>query len=150
MNIRWSTLPFAALTTATLYAVLKLRVDVFVVEQQCAYGELDGQDDTALHVLGLLDGTILAYARVLAPLADGVPHIGRVVVDPRYRGKGLGVAVMQEALRAAREAFGVCDVAVSAQAHLQRFYEDLGFKRTSDVYDWDGIPHVDMRLSAAG
>lgn len=150
MNIGWRTRTFTQLTHAELYALLKLRVDVFVVEQRCPYPEIDGQDEEAMHVLGHADGVLVAYARILPPHADGAPHIGRVVVHGDHRGKGLGVQVMNEALRSLRNTYGNVAVVVSAQAHLQRFYEDLGFERISPEYDWDGIPHIDMRLNAAG
>lgn len=149
--LTWRVTAFAALGPAELYALLKLRTDVFVVEQNCPYPELDGKDAEALHLTGsTADGALAAYARILPPQGDGMPHIGRVVVDPARRGTGLGVAVMHEAIRAVRDRFGDASIAVSAQAHLQRFYEGLGFERTGEAYVWDGIPHVDMVLIAAG
>lgn len=143
--LQWLTLPFDALSPKQLHDILRLRVDVFIVEQQCLYPEIDGQDPEAAHVLGYdAGGRLLAYARILPPHADGLPHIGRVVVHPEGRSLKFGVAVMQEALRATERIHGTARSAVAAQAHLQRFYEDLGYVRTGAVYDWDGIPHVDM------
>jgi ElaA protein len=147
----WTVRPFKALSVHELYALLKLRTDVFVVEQQCPYAELDGQDEGAFHLLGTTsEGGLIAYARILPPHDDGMPHIGRVVVDPAHRGLGLGKAIMHAALEAVRTQFGAVPVALSAQAHLQPFYEGLGFVPTSEPYMWDGIPHVDMVLSAEG
>jgi len=148
-SLTWRCVAFPELTGQELYALLKLRVDVFVVEQQCPYPELDGQDEEALHVLGTSTEQLVAYARILPPHGDGPLHIGRVVVHPEHRGTGLGMEVMRVSLRMVRERYGAVPVALSAQSHLQRFYESLGFVRTSEEYVWDGIPHVDMLLNAA-
>ncbi|MFT3884167.1 MAG: GNAT family N-acetyltransferase [Flavobacteriales bacterium] len=149
--LEWRVSPFGVLSGAEVYAVMKLRTDVFVVEQQCPYAELDGQDEAALHLTGSTgDGRLAAYARILPPHGDGRPHIGRVVVHPEHRGKGLGTTVMREAIRVARERSWNAPIAISAQAHLQAFYERLGFTCTSGMYVWDGIPHIDMELTATG
>jgi ElaA protein len=131
-----------------LHAILRLRVDVFVVEQNCAYPEIDGRDPTAVHLFAMEpDGLLLCYARLLPPEEDGHPHIGRVVVHPDHRGEQLGRAVMIEAITRCRSLFGPVPIALSAQAHLHRFYASLGFERISDEYMWDGIPHIDMCLA---
>lgn len=148
MNVSWTILPFEQLTVWDLHAIMKLRVDVFVVEQTCPYAEVDGQDPQAIHVLGKdAYGTIIAYARILPPDAHGVPHIGRVVVHPDHRGHDLGRTVMKVCLDELRDRNGSSRSAISAQAHLQGLYASLGFKVTSDTYMWDGIPHVDMVLT---
>ena len=127
-----------------LYALLKLRVDVFVVEQNCPYPELDGKDDQALHLMLKRGSEIIAAARIFPP-HDGKPaKIGRVVVSPAHRGERLGGALMREALYACTERFSDAPVFLSAQSHLQRFYGSFGFKPVSDEYLEDGIPHVDM------
>lgn len=130
--------------------LLKLRCDVFVVEQKCPYPELDGKDIDALH-LRLLDGDeLLAAARILVPHGDGEPvKIGRVVVSPDHRGKRLGETLMHEALTACATRFPGHVVALSAQNYLRRFYEALGFVATSEVYLEDDIPHIDMRREAS-
>lgn len=131
-----------------LYALLKLRVDIFVVEQECAYPELDGQDGAALH-LRLMDGAdILAAARVLPPIEGKEPRIGRVLVSPAHRGKGLGEALMKEALAVCAEQYPGSDIAISAQSYLLKFYSDLGFVAVSEEYVEDGIPHIDMVKAA--
>src|SRR6186713_2983868 len=95
MNITWTILPFERLSVHDLHAVVKLRVDVFVVEQQCPYAEIDGRDPEALHVLGTAaDGTLAVYARILPPDEHGLPHIGRVVVHPEFRGRQLSRTIM--------------------------------------------------------
>lgn len=128
-----------------LYALMKLRVDVFVVEQACPYPELDGKDVDALHLRLLADGELLAAARILKPEGEDKPvKIGRVVVSPAHRGKRLGDSVMQEAIREAERLYPGRPIALSAQSHLERFYRSLGFLPVSDEYLEDGIPHVDM------
>lgn len=147
-TLPWKCLPFPALSVDELHAILKLRVDVFVVEQTCAYPEIDGRDPTATHLFAMEpDGLLLCYARLLSPEQDGHPHIGRVVVHPDRRGEQLGRAIMIEAIARCRSLFGPVPIALSAQAHLHAFYASLGFQRTSEEYIWDGIPHIDMRLA---
>lgn len=128
-----------------LYRLLKLRVDVFVVEQKCPYPELDGKDADALHLRLLHDEDLLASVRIFAPASGGeAAKIGRVVVSPAHRGKRLGEAVMREALDTCERMFPGHPTALSAQHHLEKFYASLGFITVSDVYDEDGIPHIDM------
>ncbi|MCV3737482.1 GNAT family N-acetyltransferase [Rhizobium sp. TRM96647] len=127
-----------------LYAMLKMRVDVFVVEQNCPYPELDGNDPACRH-LRLLNGTdLLACARLWRPVADALPRIGRVAVSPDHRGKRLGDALMREAIVACERLYPNEAIALSAQSHLTHFYEAFGFSPTSEEYLEDGIPHVDM------
>ncbi|SMC82835.1 GNAT family N-acetyltransferase [Rhizobium sp. RU36D] len=133
------------LPSRDLYALMKLRVDVFVVEQACPYPELDGKDVDALHLRLLADGALLAAARILKPEGPEKPvKIGRVVVSPTHRGKRLGDRVMQEAIREAERLYPGRPIALSAQSHLERFYRALGFVPVSEEYLEDGIPHVDM------
>jgi ElaA protein len=126
-------------------------VDVFVVEQRCPYAEIDGLDTTAEHVLALdpADG-LIGYARILPPSTDGLPHIGRVVVHPQHRNKGLAVELMRAAMERLTERYGSARNAISAQAHLVTMYGRLGYRATGPAYDWDGIPHVDMAFNAEG
>lgn len=143
---RWRALEFNALTTLELHDLLQLRTNVFVVEQNCPYLEVDGADPTALHVLGTTSsGELIAYARVLVPGADGLPHIGRVVVQAQHRGAGLGRACMSKAIDAVQGKYGGPRCALSAQAHLQPFYRSFGFIPIGAEYLLDGIPHIDMR-----
>lgn len=131
-----------------LYALLKLRVDVFVVEQECAYPELDGQDGAALHLRLMQGEDILAAARILPPVEGKEPRIGRVVVSPAHRGKGFGEALMREAMAVCAERYPGCDIAISAQSYLLKFYAGLGFIAVSEEYVEDGIPHIDMVKAA--
>ncbi len=147
-DLKWSAHPFNELNVELLYAILRLRVDVFVVEQECPYPEVDGQDPEALHLVARrADGALMAYARILPPKADGYPHIGRVVLPKEQRGTGLGKRLMQEALQVLRERYGSARSAIAAQTHLEQFYKDLGYVKTSEDYLWDGIQHVDMVLN---
>ena len=132
------------LSAHALYALLKLRVDVFVVEQKCPYPELDGKDDDALHLMLKEGDELLAAARLFAP-HDGIPaKIGRVVVSPAHRGKKLGDALMREAIKACESRFPGTDIFLSAQSYLKEFYKGFGFSAISGEYVEDGIPHIDM------
>lgn len=135
-----------------LYTMLKMRTDVFVVEQKCPYPELDGKDPETLHLRLLTDGELLACARIGKPshAADPVV-IGRVVVSPTHRGKRLGDTLMTETIAACERLFSGHPIVLSAQSHLQRFYEAFGFMAVSEEYLEDDIPHIDMerRLTAA-
>ncbi|UPA25777.1 GNAT family N-acetyltransferase [Shinella oryzae] len=138
-----------AFSALELYALLKLRVDVFVVEQACAYPELDGKDADALHLRLLIDGETAAYARLVKP-EDDFPRIGRVIVAPDHRGSGLGSVLMRAAIDACGTHFPGQPIALSAQSHLEPFYRSLGFVPTSAEYVEDSIPHVDMVRPAEG
>jgi ElaA protein len=138
---------FGELDAATLYALLRLRVDVFVVEQHCAYPELDGRDTEpgALHLWLTADGdrAPLGYLRILTE-PDGDTRIGRVAVAAAARGAG----VARQLVEAALTQVGDRPCALDAQAHLVGFYRSLGFSVTGPEYLEDGIPHVPMRRSA--
>ncbi|MFK4825161.1 GNAT family N-acetyltransferase [Paenochrobactrum sp. BZR 588] len=136
------------LTPRAVYTMLKLRVDVFVVEQNCPYPEIDGKDYDAFH-LRLLDGDELAaYLRVLPPESEGKPvKIGRVVVAEGYRGHKLGHRLMQETIEFIQKRFPHQVTELGAQSHLQNFYGSFGFIPISDEYLEDNIPHIDMRLA---
>lgn len=138
-------LPFEQLSPRRLHEVFRLRAAVFVVEQACLYEDIDGLDPAAEHVLFEDDEGLAGYARILpAGTRFPEPSIGRVVVAPRVRGKGLGRRLMEAAIARA-EAHGA--LALSAQAHLEAFYASLGFV-AGERYDEDGIPHVAMRREA--
>jgi len=145
MILMWSVKSFAELSGTELYDLLRLRVDVFVVEQQCIYPEIDGQDPAALHIMGhTKSGVLAAYARILPPGADGLPHLGRFVIHPEQRGRGYGHTLIKLAIAEAKKWTGLVGSALAAQTHLAALYAQHGFQRTGPDYDWDGIPHVDM------
>lgn len=139
-------------TPRELYAMLKMRTDVFVVEQKCPYPELDGADPDTLHLRLLSGGELLASARIGKPVEAGAPvAVGRVVVSPDHRGKRLGDALMKETIKTCERLFSNHAIVLSAQSHLRRFYETFGFVVVSEEYLEDDIPHIDMerRLTAA-
>jgi ElaA protein len=139
--MRWIDRSFAQLTVPELYAIIALRERVFVVEQNCPYQDADGADPVSHHLWADVDGAIHAYLRIVpAGVKYTEVSIGRVITAPEARGTGLGKTLMQRGLALA----GAVPVRISAQAHLEKFYVDLGFVRTSDVYDEDGIPHIEM------
>jgi ElaA protein len=148
-NPFWQWSRFSELRPEDLYAVVRLREEVFIVEQQCAYHDADGRDLHAWHLLGWSDDpggrSLVAYARIFEP---GVRYteasIGRVVTAPRVRGTGLGKALMAEALRRLGGLAPAQPVKIAAQRRLEKFYLDLGFRTISSPYEEDGIMHVDM------
>ncbi len=147
--IRWVTRAFGDLTGREVHDIMRLRVDVFVVEQRCVYPEVDGEDPHSTHVMGITEkGALAAYARILPPHDGGPPHIGRVIVDPRFRGQHLGRHLMHQALQEVERRHGSRRSALAAQAYLVGFYGSFGYVPTSAEYLWDGIPHVDMMLEA--
>ena len=150
MTIEWICKHHSDLGKEQLYALLKLRSDVFVVEQKCAYPDLDGQDlegDTH-HLMGWEDDQLMAYLRLLDPESQGGDVvIGRVVTAPAGRGKGLGHAMMEQALKQAEKHWPQVPIYLSAQAHLQGYYGKYGFEVAGEEYLEDGIPHIGMRRS---
>lgn len=140
MTLRWHDRAFAELSLVELHAIFALRARVFVVEQACAYLDVDGLDLAARHVFAEAD-QLAAYLRVLpagAKFAEA--SIGRVVTAPEHRGTGLGRQLVQRGL----DVVGAAPVRIGAQLHLERFYAEFGFRRVGEPYDEDGIPHVEM------
>lgn len=139
---------FTQLTRDELFQIYKLRVSVFIVEQQCAYPEIDDADQVAWH-LWLQDGDgIAAYLRVLPPGATfDTASIGRVIAVKRRQ--GLGSRIVAEGIRAARERFGAQTITIEAQTYARALYERAGFVQTSEEFLEDGIPHIRMEWRAA-
>ncbi|MDR4460981.1 MAG: GNAT family N-acetyltransferase [Nitrospirales bacterium] len=139
---------FQHLTVQQLYDVLQLRVDVFVVEQHCAYRELDEYDrhPETKHVSGRNEGDqLIAYARILPPgLRHPEVNLGRFVVKAEFRKQGIGHKLLQTALQNIAGCWPEAPIKMSAQTYLHRFYAQYGFLQVSDGYLEDGIPHVDM------
>lgn len=145
MDISWTARPFHDLSPVRVHALYKVRVDVFVVEQNCPYPEVDDDDLVAIHLLGMHAESIVAYARIIPPKHKGaIPHVGRVLVTAPYRGKGLAHRLMEVVLDELRRMHGTARSALAAQHHLRSFYEGHGYVSVGDVHDLDGIPHVDM------
>lgn len=150
MSIDWICKHHSDLGKEQLYAILQLRTEVFVVEQKCAYQEVDGQDlagDTC-HLMAWENDTLQAYLRLLDPESQGGDVvIGRVVTAPSARGKGLGHQMMKEALEQTEKNWPGVPVYLSAQAHLQGYYDQYGFVVVGEEYLEDDIPHIGMRRS---
>ena len=146
MKLIWTTKTLDELSTLALFDILKLRQSVFVVEQECAYPDIDDTDSAAQHLCGYNEsGALLAYARLIKP---GVSYpeasIGRVVISASARGLRLGEALMQQALLEMARLFPNQVIKIGAQEHLEKFYTSLGFERSSAMYIEDGIPHIHM------
>jgi ElaA protein len=144
-SIQWTIKSFPELTPAELYDILKLRSEVFVVEQQCIFLDMDNRDQDSRHLQGRLNGELVAACRILPPgLTYDEPSIGRVVGSPRYRGKGAGIALMENAIQETIRLYGTLPIKIGAQLYLKRFYENLGFVQCSETYMEDDIPHIKM------
>ena len=137
----WRSHYFNELTNVEVYNLLALRQRVFVVEQNCPYLDADGVDLASRHLWTEVDGAVHAYARIVpAGVKFAEVSIGRVITAPEARGTGLGRELMQRAI----EECGGVPIRIGAQAHLEKFYGEVGFVRASDVYEEDGIPHIEM------
>lgn len=145
--ITWQWATFDELDGATLCAILAARQDVFMLEQQCLYADIDGNDQRAYHLIARQEDTqqLVAYLRCFAP-GDKYPEaaLGRVLTVRAMRGLGLGKQLMAEGVRRVEQNFPGSAIRISAQEHLARFYGEFGFHRVSDIYLEDGIPHIEM------
>ena len=136
---------FDGLSVTELYDLLKLRSEVFVVEQECIYLDIDGKDQKALHVLGISEGKIVAYSRIFkAGDYFMSPSIGRVVVAKSHRKKGYAKIMMKAAMEYIFNSLKERQIELSAQTYLSRFYTELGFRIVGEAYLEDGIPHRKM------
>lgn len=145
MHIDWKIKAFRELSNTELYALLRLRSEVFVVEQNCAYLDMDNSDQQALHVMGFTADGLAAYTRLFAPgIKFDMASIGRVVTAPFARNKGIGRILMQFSISTLETQWGKIPVKIGAQLYLQRFYESLGFIKSSEMYLEDQIPHIEM------
>lgn len=143
--MQWEIKAFDQLSLQELYTILTLRTNVFVVEQACPYPEVDGKDPNCLHLLGTINGELVAYLRNLpAALRYDEVSIGRVVIKPSHRGKGLGRLMMEQAIHCITNEWKESQIKIGAQAYLEKFYQSLGFEPVSEVYLEDDIPHLDM------
>jgi ElaA protein len=140
---------FGDLTPAALYEVLRFRQAIFVVEQRCAYPDLDGLDQRAQHLLLRVDGELAGCLRLIPFPDEARVKIGRVAVAMPLRRHGFARSLMMEALARCRRDFSDCTVALTGQTYLAPFYESLGFAVTSAPYDDYGLSHVDMKLRSA-
>ncbi|RYJ43961.1 GNAT family N-acetyltransferase [Flavobacterium beibuense] len=138
---------FNELSLTELYELLQLRSEVFVVEQNCVYQDIDGKDMKALHLIGEYKGKIVAYARLFpSGYYFDNSSIGRVVIGEKYRDRKWGHDLIKEALEGIKTHFNATAVTISAQLYLKKFYEAHGFKQEGEGYLEDGIPHIKMNI----
>ncbi len=140
--IEWSITPFAELTVQQLYDILYLREQIFQLEQNCLYQDIDRVDLTALHVMGFVGDELAAYARIY--FKNSAISIGRLVVPQHLRGQHFGKQIVRYCLDYIDREYPQQLIEVSAQYRLVNYYEALGFEAVGDVYDEDGIPHIKM------
>lgn len=146
MEIKFKIKRFNELSLTELHDLLKLRSEVFVVEQNCVYLDVDGKDDKALHLLGTFGDELVAYVRIFKP-GDYFDEasIGRVLVKQIYRNRKWGYDLMHVAIRVTKSELNETNITISAQCYLQKFYENVGFVQTSEMYLEDDIPHIEMK-----
>lgn len=143
--MQWFCKSYDQLTKDELYKILRLRAEVFIVEQDCPYQDVDNKDQKALHVYAMEAEEVIAYTRIFyAGDYFQEPAIGRVVTKTSYRGSGLGQELMHKTLKNMQERGLSKKIRISAQQYLKSFYESFGFKQIGDPYMEDGIPHIGM------
>ena len=144
-QIFWKCKTFDALSPHELYGIIKLRNEVFVVEQNCVFQDADDKDQRCYHLVGYSNNQVAAYAR-LVPSEVAYPQIsiGRVITSKSYRRTGIGKALMEQAIEYAFRLFGKQTIKIGAQLYLKSFYQSFGFVQVGDVYDEDGIDHIHM------
>jgi len=143
--MNWTLKKFEDLTPYELYAILRLRTEIFVVEQNCVFQDMDNKDQPAYHLMGWKNNTLIAYTRLIPPhLSYEEPSIGRVVTSAAARGGGIGRILMEKSIEEITRLYGKTPIKLGAQLYLKNFYESLGFMQSGDVYDEDGIDHIEM------
>ena len=148
MATDWICKQFSELTTGELYRVLRLRSEVFVVEQNCVFQDMDNKDFVCHHMMGWQGSELLGYARIVPPGISYVESsIGRIVSSPAARGLGIGRELLEQSIRAMYGLHGKRDIRIGAQYYLKEFYESFGFVQKGEIYSEDGINHIEMLLS---
>jgi len=150
-NLRWVTKAFSELTVDELYDVLRLRSEVFIVEQKCIFLDIDNNDRSAFHTIGFIGDEVVATTRLFDKniMYDGYQSIGRVVGSPRHRGLGIGKALMHYSIQECERLFGKGPIKIGAQLYLKKFYSEQGFEQSGDMYLEDEIEHIPMILIPA-
>jgi len=144
--IKWTLKKFEELTPHELYAILQLRNEVFVVEQNCIFQDADNKDPFSYHLMGWKNKILVAYSRII-PVSiayDSLPSIGRVVSSPKVRRTGVGKTLMKQSIKKLEQLFGKTSIKLGAQLYLKKFYESFGFIQSGEIYLEDGIPHIEM------
>jgi ElaA protein len=143
--MKWILKKFNDLTTLELYSILRLRIEVFIVEQNCVFQDADNKDQQSSHLMAFENEDLLAYTRLVPPgEIYSEASIGRVVTSPLARQKGLGKELMERSIEAIYNLFGKGPIRIGAQLYLKKFYGSLGFEQVSDTYLEDGIEHIYM------
>ena len=143
--MEWIIKPFSELSPLQVYDFMRLRSEVFVVEQNCVFLDADDKDQESLHLMGYQGALLVAYTRLVPPgVIYDIPSIGRVITHSSVRRSGAGRALMQESIRQVYQHFGRLPIKIGAQLYLKFFYESFGFTKISDVYLEDGIEHIYM------
>lgn len=143
--INWYSQQFADLSPNELYTILQLRTEVFVVEQNCVFQDMDGKDPYCVHLMGWMGDKLIATSRIVPPgLAYELPSIGRIVTSPVARGQSAGRSLVQQSIDLVSQLYGITDIKIGAQLYLKKFYESFGFIQTGNIYDEDGIDHIHM------
>lgn len=146
--MNWIIKKFEDLNCKELYKILALRNEVFIVEQKCAYQDCDGKDIFAHHLFLEDEGEIAAYLRIIEKgISFGEVSLGRLLVRSRYRRKGIAREIMEKAIKFVEEELKEYEIRISAQTYLINFYRSLGFRKVSEVYLEDEIPHIEMLYS---
>jgi ElaA protein len=145
MNSTWILKKFDDLSLHELYAILRLRSEVFVVEQNCVFQDMDNKDQSGYHLMRWENNTLIAYTRLVpAGVSYEFPSIGRVVTSQSARGSGIGKLLMEKSIEELEKLFGKATIKIGAQLYLREFYNTFGFKQSGDIYDEDGIDHIEM------
>jgi len=144
--MHWIVKTFEELTNIELYALLRLRTEVFVVEQNCVFQDMDNSDQQAVHLMGFdEENELVAYTRLFGPgIKYTYSSIGRVVTSKKARGSGAGRLLMEQSIEQVEKLFGKGAIKIGAQQYLQKFYTSLGFEQSSEMYLEDDIPHIEM------
>ena len=146
--ITWEIKKFDELSVHELYSILRLRSEVFVVEQNCVFQDADDKDQQCFHLMGWEEDKLLAYARIVPPeVIYKEPSIGRIVTSPASRRKGLGRQLMTESMKQTERLYSKIPIRIGAQQYLIPFYQSFGFVISGDPYMEDGIPHIEMIMS---
>jgi ElaA protein len=145
-TIQWSTKHFSQLTVDELYAILRLRSEVFVVEQNCVFLDMDNNDQVAFHTMGWIGNDLVASTRLfnVDQSYPGYQSIGRVVGSPKYRGIGAGKELMRYSIAECERLFGKHPIKIGAQLYLKKFYTELGWEQAGEMYYEDEIEHIPM------
>lgn len=147
-KIKWVFSSFDNLSSEGIYESLRLRQDIFIVEQNSIYPDIDGLDYDSHHLLGYAGSHLQAYLRIVPPGQKfSEPSIGRIVVEKGRRNTGIGTELVKQGIIHTKQLYNRIPIRIEAQAHLEQFYGAIGFSKVTDAYDKDGIPHIQMLLN---